>query len=526
MSSFRRATPTGHVGPASGGARRGASLFLVVLAALLVGAAAVLSAGWPGGGQVRVGSNVVVSPNDSRQLVTARNSPTLVRNPTRSANLVVVDRVDRPGYSAELNSSMDGGRTWRHLTLPLPAGRDRPYAPDAAFGPDGTLYVSYVNLEGTGNDPQTLWLAHSMDGGATLSAPVRVADHLVFQSRLAVGPDRTVYLTWLQGSEVGYLSLVGAPAPVVLVRSTDGGRTFSPPIPVSDANRPRVGAASPMVGSDGSVFVLYEDFKNDVRDFENLAGPVWDSPLALVIARSGDGGRSFASGVVVDPGVLPTARFLVYQPPFPSLAGGPGRSLDVSWSDARDGNPDVYLRRSVDDGSSWSAPVRVDGRRVDGTRKELPKVTIAPDGRVDVVFLEDKADAGGQRLSAELATSTDQGASFTRMRLSSRSFDPTVGPRTGPAYLGTDLGSRLGLVSSDHAAAVAWTDTRQGNQDTGRQDIESAAVTGLSDGVIGRLVLAGGLVVAAFLAMATRWWIRHVRLVSSSAGTASGGGQG
>jgi hypothetical protein len=490
----------------------GAMLLVVAVVLGLAGAAVAVSAAFAGGGGGRVGSNVVANPNGPDQLITARNSPTVVRNPARPGNVVVVDRVDRPGFSAELDSSMDGGRTWRHLVLPLPAGRDRPYAPDAAFSPDGTLYVSYLNLEGVGNDPQTLWLAHSGDGGTTLSAPARVADHLVFQPRLAVGADRTVYLTWLQGSEVGNLTLVGPPAPVVLARSSDGGTTFSAPVPVSDTSRTLVGAASPVIGRDGSLFVLYEDFKNDVRDFQNLDGPVWDSPFSLVVTRSSDGGRSFAPGVVVDSDVVPTARFLVYQPPFPSLAAGPGRSLYVAWSGGRSGAPEVWLRRSGDDGATWDPAVRVDGQG----RQELPTVAVAPDGRVDVVCLE---GAGGHRLVAELATSADRGASFTNLRLSSASFDSTVGPRTGPVYLGTDLGSRLGLSSTDSGVVTAWTDTRQGTQDTGRQDVETAGVTGLGGGgPAGRLALAGALVVAALLVPAIRWGLGHIRFVPAATG--------
>jgi hypothetical protein len=493
---------------------------MLLLAALLglAGAAVAVSAAVAGGGAPRVGANEVVNPNDPSQLITARNSPTLVANPVRPGNVVAVYRVDRPAYSAELSSSFDGGRTWHAVILPLPAGRDRPYAPDAAFAPDGTLYVSYVNLEGLGNDPQTLWLAHSADGGTTLSAPVRVADHLVFQPRLAVGPDGTVYMTWLQGTEVGYLSMVGPPAPVVMVRSTDGGRTFSSPVRVSDASRTFVGAATPLVGADGSVFVLYEDFKNDVRDFENLDGPVWDSPFALVVTRSGDHGRTFAPGVVVNADVVPTARFLVYQPAFPSVAAGPGRSLYVAWADGRSGDPDGYLSRSGDDGSTWGSPVRVDGNRGGaGTTEALPTVGVAPDGRVNVVYLDGRSGSGRHLLHAELATSADKGASFTNIGLSSTSFDSTVGPRTGPAYLATDLGSHLGLDGTNSGVVAAWTDTRQGNQDTGRQDIEATSVTGVgAGGHTGRLILAGALVAAALVVLAARWGAGHVRFVPST----------
>lgn len=496
--------------------RPGASLAVAAALLAVVAVASAVASTVVGGGHPRVEANVVANPNGPAQVITARNSPALARNPVHPSNVVVVDQINRPAYSAELSSSSDAGRTWRHLTLPLPAGRNRPYAPDAAFAPDGTLYVSYLNLEGVGNDPQTLWLARSTDGGTTLSAPVGVANHLVFQPRLAVGPDGTIYLTWLQGYAVGNLSLVGPPAPVVLVRSTDGGRTFSRPLPVSDPSRRLVGAASPAVGSDGSVLVLYEDFNRDVRDFENLDGPVWELPFALVVTRSTDGGRSFTPGVVVDSDLVATSRFLVYQPTFPSLAAGPSRSLYVAWSDGRSGIPEVYLKRSADGGATWGRLVQVDNSRpADTTTQELPEVAVAPDGRVDLVFLDGRRSLGPHRLDAELATSTNQGASFTTVALSSTSFDATVGPRTGPAYLPTDLGSRLGLSSADGSAAAAWTDTRQGTQNTGRQDVETATITGLASGRGGLVDLAIGLALAALVSLGARWLVARRALATN-----------
>jgi hypothetical protein len=85
---------------------------------------------------------------------------------------------------------------------------------------------------------------------------------------------------------------------------------------------------------------------------------------------------------------------------------------------------------------------------------------------VDVVFLE----RNGTRLQAMLASSLDGGGSFQEVRLSSAPSDARVGPSTAP-YLGVDFGSRLGVVSSDSGVGAAWTDTRFGTADTGRQDI-------------------------------------------------------
>jgi hypothetical protein len=133
--------------------------------------------------------------------------------------------------------------------------------------------------------------------------------------------------------------------------------------------------------------VPYEDFKNDRRDFENLEGPPDPGPFSLVVTRSDDGGCSFSSGVEFEAGIVPTKRFLVFLPELPSLAAGSGELLYAAWHDGRHGGEDVFLRRSDDGGATWSGPVRSNDNAVsDGTDQYLPRVAVAPDGRVDVLF--------------------------------------------------------------------------------------------------------------------------------------------
>ncbi len=418
--------------------------------------------------------NVVVHPNvfvNRGSIIDAHNTPSVARNPRDPDNLVIVNRVDRPAFSAGLHWSTDGGKVWRHTALPLPTGEDRPYGPDVSFGPDGTLYVSYVNLAGLANAPENLWLARSDDGGRTLSAPVKLAGELAFQARVAVDHEGAVHVTWLQASDIGLLSFVG-PAQVVAARSTDGGKSFSSPVRVSDPQRERVGAATPVVDSEGRLVVLYQDFKDDARDWQNLPGPAWGRPFSLVVTRSPDGGRSFYRGIELESDVVPNERFLVFLPAFPSLAAGPDGSLYVAWSDGRNGDDDVFLRTSSDGGATWSEPARVNtNARGDGTDQYLPKVAAASNGRVDVLFYDRRRDPTRNVMTdAFLATSHDGGGSFDERQLSLRSFDARVGPSAAP-HLPPDLGSRLGLVSWNDGAVAAWTDTRLGSVDSGRQDI-------------------------------------------------------
>lgn len=482
---------------------RATALLLAGIGAVAIAVSAGLLAGGRTAGAGEPPANVLVN---APAPIDANNTPSLARNPTDPDNVVLAHRVDRPAFDARLHTSVDGGRSWQAQSLPLPGGKDRPYAPDVAFGPDGTLYVTYVNLTGAGNTPENLWLARSTDGGLTLSDPQRVAGELTLQARLTVGPDGTVHVTWLQAVDVALLAL-SSPARVVTVSSTDGGATFSEPVPVSDADRQRVGAASAAVDASGGLVVLYQDFKDNVRDFQNLEGPPWENPSALVVTRSDDGGRTFSPGVEVDDEVLVGRRFLVFLPEFPSLAAGPDGTLYVAWADARNGDEDVFVRRSPDGGASWQPPVRVNGNPLgDGTDQSLPKVAVADDGRVDVLFLDRGGDAGGHLAEAVLASSHDRAASFSARTVSDARFDSRIGPAAGP-HLPPDLGSRLALVSWDGGALAAWTDTRLGSEATGRQDIFAAAVD-LGSGwwrAVALLLLAAGLL-AAFAAavVATR----------------------
>ncbi|MCA1691191.1 MAG: glycoside hydrolase [Actinobacteria bacterium] len=461
--------------------RRNALASVAVLCGLagVVGAALLLTTGRT----TTVSGNALLR---GASRIDAINSPTIVHNPVDPDNVVVSYRIDRPNYSALIQHSRDGGKTWAPTDLPVPAGtppcsatvdgRPCPFGPDIAFDADGKLYALYVNLEGNGNSPANLWLATSTDGGRTLGDVIRVAGELTFQARLAVAADKTVHATWLQGRDTGLLSLLGV-NPVVAAHLTPGGRTFSTPVVVSDSQRERVGAASPVVDRRGNVSVIYQDYKGDRRDFENLEGPVFEDPFGLVVARSTDGGKSFSRGVEFEAGLIPTRRFLVYLPEFPSMAAGPEGDLYAVWSDGRNGDEDVFIKRSPDGGTTWSGGVRVnDNRMQDGTNQYLPKVAVSDDGRVDVLFLDRRRDSRNVLTDAFVASSDDAGRTFTNRLVSSESFDSGIGPSASLLH-GTDFGTKLGLDSWGNRAVVAWTDTREGTEADESQDIAAARVT-------------------------------------------------
>jgi hypothetical protein len=470
----------------------------VVGLVLLVGVALVLTSG---GGDPEVQGNVLVNREG---IIDVSNSPTVATNPAREGNVVVTYRKDRPGYDALISYSFNAGETWEQSVLPLPQGitgctasqgAPCPFAPDIAFAPDGTLYVTYVNLVGNGNRPDNLWISTSTDGGRTLSLPTKIAGPLTFQQRVTVDPKGPVYVTYVQAAEVGFLRFAEPPPRIVTARSDDGGKTFGAPVPVSDANRPRVLGPSPVIDRDGQLVVMYQDMKGNRRDFEYQEGPAAELPVSLVLTRSTDGGRSFAPGQEFETDILLSRRFLPFLPEIPQLAISPRGTLYATWGDARDGDDDVFLRSSRDGGQSWTAPVKVNDNGADGTAQFLPKVAVGPGERVSVVFLDGRSDPQEKKLlEAWLATSTDGGKSFDNIRLSTKPFDESIGPTFGELY-GTDFGTRLGLASGDGKLYASWVDTSAGTPATGRQDVNLAVVDLPSGGSRGP-VLAGILAAA------------------------------
>jgi len=415
--------------------------------------------------------------------ISAHNSPTVVRNPRNGSQLTVANRIDTPRFSCALHTSSDGGATWRQAAIPVPSGEEsKCYAPDVAYGADGTLYLSFVTLQGRGNVPSAAWFSRSTDGGRTLSKPEKLLGPLSFQVRLVADPERAgrLYLTWLSASEVGLFQFSEAGNPVMFRRSDDGGRTWGASARVSDPSRQRALAGSLAVGRGDDLYVLYLDLGDDTLDYEGAhqgrGGTPYDGRWQLVLARSSDRGSTWEESLVEDR-LVPSERFVVFTPPFPSVAvdQDSGR-VYAAFHDQRLGDQDAWVWSLASGGKDWEGPTRInDTTERDKTSQYLPKLSVAPDGRLDAVYYDRRADRENVKNEVSLQSSSDEGESFgERVRLSDESFSSEIG--SGSERDLPDLGSRLGLLSTDSAAFAVWTDTRAGTLASNKQDIARAVV--------------------------------------------------
>ncbi len=453
----------------------------------------------------------------------ANNSPMLVADPTEPRFVALANRLDAPDFSCALQVSGDSGQSWTSAqgAPELPAGAEKCYAPEIAFDARGRLYYLFVGLAGPGNRPMGAFLSMSADRGVTFSPPRQVLGPLNFSVRMAIdptaGPQGRIHLVWLQTSSEPVFGGFGPPPnPIMAAYSDDGGQTFSSPVQVSDPQRLRVVAPALALGADRRVTVAYYDLEDDARDYQGLQGPTWEGSWSLVAATSLDGGQTFAPGRPVDEDIVPSERvMLIFTMPPPAVATRPDGGLCLAWTDARHGDPDVMMRCSADQAGEWAPLQRLNDDVIgNGSRQYLPRLSVSPQGRIDAIFYDRRADPQNLRNDVWFTRSDDGGQRFSpNIRLTRSSSDSQIGQRyAGVAAEGqVEFGSRLALWSTATSATAAWPDTRNSRFSPVAQDIfvtqlELAKVNASPGSRLAGIALLGfGVVLAGGAASRRRW---------------------
>ncbi|MDP1804165.1 MAG: sialidase family protein [Acidimicrobiales bacterium] len=305
---------------------------------------------------------------------------------------------------------------------------------------------------------------------------MRVAPAEAFHARMAV-EGANVWVTWVQvdGAAEKPLGFATTPAPRRLARSTDGGATFAAAVTVSAGRR--VVAPSPVVIGGGRMVVGALDLAGDFDDYEarhgGQGGPPSDEGWRVLTWTSADGGATFGPPVTVAEQLVAPARIIVNLAPAPAFSRDP--SLDgrvyAAWDAGRGDGRDVFLSRSDDAGTTWSAPVAVAPRP---RGQFLPAVGVSPEGRVDVVFYDRADDPEDVRAQVTMASSTDAGRTFHTATVSDAPFDTRIG--FGSLQGIPVVGSRLAVHSGTDRALAFWSDTSRGTIDDNVQDLAAVWV--------------------------------------------------
>ncbi len=388
-------------------------------------------------------NSVFVDPTNSEILLNSNNS-----TPNPVAGI----------YGANDLYSFDASETWEGEVQG--AGGSNSGDPTTAIGHNGRWYVNYID------DPGGMGISYSDDQGASWTTktvapnPGTLADknHMWIDNSLTSPYEGNLYVAWTN---------FGGPShyEIALSYSDDEGLTWNSNNNISSA----VNAGSHNqgvnigTGPDGEVYAFWAIYDGWPTD-----------ETAIGMSKSLDGGTTWetASRIITDiRGIRDTQtskNMRVNSYPVCAIdnSNGPDRgTIYLVWTNV--GTPgvntgsdiDVYLVKSIDQGDTWTDPVRVNQDEA-GMGKEhyFPWITCdAANGILSVIFYDDR-NVPNSQTETYCANSDDGGITWEDFKVSDVSFIPSPIPGLAASY----FGDYLGIFAQDGWVYPVWTDNRTG----------------------------------------------------------------
>ncbi len=395
-------------------------------------------------------SQVNVDANGDNIIGDAANEPSIAVDPTNPNKMVIgwrqFDNVNSNFRQAGYGYSTNGGQNWTFPGVidPLIFRSD----PVLDFDVAGNFYYnSLTNSTGA----YTCKVYKSINGGASwdLGTDAQGGDKQWMAIDRTNGPGNgNIYSSWT--------SYFSSCQPGFFTRSANAGTSFEDCVTVD--GDPYWGTMA--VGPDGELYIAGAGSFDGVTVSKSTNAQTPGSTITWDHSTGVDMDGYVTGQSPINPvGILGQISIDVDR------SNGPGRGnvyvlaslVRISVTDPAD----VMFAKSTDGGLTFSPPKRINTDVSIENYQWFGTMSVAPNGRIDVIWLDTRDGNTGSFLSAlYYCYSSDQGETWSINKKLSDLFDPSVGY---PQQL--KMGDYFDMVSDDAGAHLAWANTLNGEQD-------------------------------------------------------------
>ena len=518
---------------------------------------------------------------DEESPARAFTAPTSMAVDPTNPRVVVAATANLRNKMCYLTVSTDAGATW-HLSKEQPGVGNYQYCENTsaavpevslAFGKDGTLYYgrqAYGDGEGPREGRSSIMLAKTTDLGATWkttmvednrtqpdpSVTTNVSQTATGVTGLVVDSSGAKDVVYVGYSHSFTNAPAGSPlrnAHLMVAASTDAGATFQkaidlneqtqrPSIDIAGATYPllmRTGFGAPfMTVHNGTLLVVAgPEFASTspapIAPQDSGAGGTpgswFNFALPQLIARSTDQGRTFNIQTMDGPKYDGTGAMTGLG--WTAKGGAQGTFLAAYAAtpptSPTSGVADIVLQRSTDGGATWTEPLALDDiAQGDNVNNFYPQMGVAPNGRVDVVW-QDNRGLADNLINVRYTYSTDGGATWAPTQVVN---DKVLNFNYGISF-NSDYRYPPGVASANQYAAIGWADSRFADEVTQTQDAfgsvaQFSALPTTSNTTAPKIAAAfGGVVVAGLVLLLLLQFRRRNEPTTSTVGTGAAAGK-
>ena len=351
------------------------------------------------------------------------SEPSIAINLQDTNNIVAASILDK------VYTTKDGGKTWTKESLKSSYGV---YGDPAVISSaDGCFYYFHLSdPSGKGWQGEEILdrmvVQKSKNGGTSWNNGYSIGlNHPKDQDKEwpAINhKNGNIYLTWTQFDKYGSKE-TSDKSNILFSKSTEGGKNWSAPIAINELqgdcidDDKTVEGAVPTVGPEGEIYVAWSYNNKIYFDRSTDEGKTWLKKDVEVANQVG--------GWALDiPGInrcngMPITICDVSNSPY-------NGTIYVNYADQSNGedDTDIWLVKSTDKGSTWSAPKRVNDD-ISGKQQFLTWMSIdQTTGYIYTVFY-DRRNHEDLNTDVYLAYSTDGGETFINKKISASPFIPS-----------------------------------------------------------------------------------------------------